>query len=794
MPSFRQITIVALTALTLVSCRRDPNIAKKRYVESGDKYFSRGRFNEAGIQYQNAVKIDPRYGLAYFKLAEVNLKAKPSSADSAVRNFRKAIELLKGNQAYQEEYQQAMVTLSDLYLVYANNDTQLLDEVKGYCDQLFKKDPNSFDAFRLTGDRNLARFKQAAEAGNSSALEGLLDAAMENYRKAEAVKPNDPGVAMQIGLVLRQQKRYAEAEPYFRKVIEQNKTASSAYLNLYRIYMTEGKTADGEQLLKQGVQNNPTNPEYLERLAYHYGALGRRDDMVSVLQQIKAHAKDWDGAYQLVGNFYVRINDTESALREYREAVVKDPKHKAGYQHSIIEVLMRQGKRAEAAEMNSQILKENPRDPDAKSLAASFLLDQGDVNKAISELQAVVTSAPDNAVAHYQLGRAYLASGRSDSREAARQQFEKAIQLRRDMITPRLGLAYLQVMHNEYQLALDSVQEILKLDPGSVNARLIESQALLGLKKYGDSDTLLSTLLKNNPSSPEVYYQAGMSALTQGKLKEAAAAFLRSYELNPANPRGLVGLVQTDIQAGKPEDAMVLLQTESKKQPNRMDIQLLMGVTAQQEGKYSDALTYFNRVLNGLDKKSRTRANLYMQIADTYRRQGDRDNSIVNLMKARDIVPDNETVLASLGLVLDQAGRKPDARRAYEACLKVDPNNTLVLNNLAYLMAETNAELDVALNYAQKAKGLDPNLAEVSDTYGWILLKKGLAEQAIPVFRDLVSKVPADSTYHYHLAMAYSQKMDTKNANEELREALKHSPSKDEQQRIQELLVRLSGR
>ena len=792
MPSYRRLVIVVLTASVLVSCKRDPQTAAKHYMESGNKYFDHGNYNAAGIQYQNAAKILPKFGPAHYKLGLVALKLKPPAFLSAVGQFRRAVDLLEKDQAYQDEYRQSMIRLSELYIGLAWKDQPLMVQVEGWCDELLKADPKSFDAFRLLGDLHSRRSSEVAKAGNSPEAE--LNESLKNYRLAEGVKPNDEVVALQIGRVLFQQQHYAEAESYFRKVININKANFQAYGNLYLLYMAQKNYNGAEQVLKEAAQKNPKDARYLERLAFHYGSLGRREDMVNTLQQIKTHVKDWDGVYQLVGDFYLRINDTESAMREYREAIVKDPQHKTAYQHSIIEVLMRQGKKAEAAEMNSQVLKENPKDNDAKSLAAQFLLDQGDVNKALTDLQAVVTSDPTNAVAQYQLGRAYVESGKPDSREAARQHFEKAIQLRQDMIGPRLGLASLQVMHNEFQAALDSVQEILKLDPGSVNARLIESQALLGLKKFGDSDTLLAGMLKNNPSSPDVYYQAGINAITQGKLQDAKTAFLRSYELNPANPRGLVGIVQTDIQGGKPDDAMILLQAESKKQPNRLDIQLLLGVTAEQEGKYNDALTYFNRVLNGLDKKSKTRADIYMQIADTYRRQGDLSNAVANMMKAREIVPDNESVLASLGLALDQAGRKPEARQVYEATLKVNPNNVLVLNNLAFLMAETNADLELALSYAQKAKGLSPNLAEISDTYGWILLKKGMAEQAIPVFKALTVSTPAHSTYHYHLAIAYSQKSDVKDATDEAREALRHSPPKEEQQRIEELLGKLGGR
>ena len=495
----------------------------------------------------------------------------------------------------------------------------------------------------------------------------------------------------------------------------------------------------------------------------------------------------------MVGDFYLRIGDTESALREYREGIQKDPKRKSTYQHDIIQVLLRQGKRAEAAEVNNEILKENPKDADARSLSATFLLEQGDVNSALTQLQAVVTTSPDNAVAHFELGRAFMASGRPDAWQSARQQFEKSISLQPNLLQPRLGLAELQVMHGEYDAALDSVQTVLQKDPGNVNAKVIQSQALLGQKKFGDTDNLLAGMLKSNPSSPDVYYQIGTAALAQGKLQDAEKAFQRAYELNPANPKSLLGVVESEIQQGQPDKAMSILQAEAKKAPNRQDLLLLMGTTAQREGKFQDSLTYFNRVLSGIDKKSKVRADLYLQIAETYRRAGDRDNAILNLQKAREILPENEIVLAGLGVVMDQAGRRTEARQAYEACLAVNPNNAEVLNNLAYLMAESNADLDVALNHAQKAKGLSPNTPEISDTYGWILLKKNLVEQAIPVFQDLVNRVPTNSSYRYHLAKAYAQKGDTAKASAELREALKHSPPHAEQQEIQDMLSRIGG-
>ena len=132
-----------------------------------------------------------------------------------------------------------------------------------------------------------------------------------------------------------------------------------------------------------------------------------------------------------------------------------------------------------------------------------------------------------------------------------------------------------------------------------------------------------------------------------------------------------------------------------------------------------------------------------------------------------------------------------EAKQVYEATLKLDPNNGVALNNLAFLIAENGGDLDDALTKAVRAKQLLPGMAEVSDTLGWIYLKKNLSDNAIEIFKDLVSKQPNQSTFHYHLAMALQQKGDRSRALEQLKEALKYNPPKEEKDKIQQMIGRL---
>jgi Flp pilus assembly protein TadD len=185
--------------------------------------------------------------------------------------------------------------------------------------------------------------------------------------------------------------------------------------------------------------------------------------------------------------------------------------------------------------------------------------------------------------------------------------------------------------------------------------------------------------------------------------------------------------------------------------------------------------------------------DIYLRIGESYRRKGDSNGAVQALQKAHECLPDDTRVLSTLALVLDGAGRRPEAMQVYEATLKLDPSNAVALNNLAFLLAETGGDLDDALTKAQRAKQLLPNLHEISDTLGWIYMKKNLSDQAIDTFKELVSKEPFISTYHFHLGMAYSQKGDKTKALDQLREALKCNPLKEEKEKIQRMIEGLGS-
>ena len=123
--------------------------------------------------------------------------------------------------------------------------------------------------------------------------------------------------------------------------------------------------------------------------------------------------------------------------------------------------------------------------------------------------------------------------------------------------------------------------------------------------------------------------------------------------------------------------------------------------------------------------------------------------------------------------------------------LGVDPNDGKALQRRAAELSQESGDLDQALACAQRAASLLPEAGEVSDTLGWIYLKKGQTDEAVEVLKALVEREPDTSTYQYHLGMALIGKGDRTNARTALENALLFS--KTERPDIQALLLALDG-
>jgi tetratricopeptide (TPR) repeat protein len=144
---------------------------------------------------------------------------------------------------------------------------------------------------------------------------------------------------------------------------------------------------------------------------------------------------------------------------------------------------------------------------------------------------------------------------------------------------------------------------------------------------------------------------------------------------------------------------------------------------------------------DSLEKASAQAIELFPSQAECYLYNGVANMQLNNHAKAalslKDglsfIVDDNKQKLDFLRILADvyntlKAYEKSD--KAFDEALKIDPDNTYVLNNYAYYLSLRNSDLEKAEKLAGRAITIQPNERNYLDTYGWVLYKQRKYDEA----------------------------------------------------------------
>jgi tetratricopeptide (TPR) repeat protein len=583
--------------------------------------------------------------------------------------------------------------------------------------------------------------------------------------------------------------RFPEAEKIANEMIAKDKTFTNIYDWLYVKYTGMNEPGKAESAWKQKVQNNPKQPFFIVQLAGHYFLVNRKDEMTKTLQQILDNPADFPLGRAQVGDFYMRTRDIDSAVKHYEEGLrtQTSASQKATYQKRLFETLIIRGRKQEALDLVTTVLKDNPKDNDAIAMRASLWVQDGSKEKvqaAISELNSVIVRSPENVVLRYNLGRAYLSKG---DVEPARIQFQEAIKYKADFTPARLGLAQLHLAKSEFTKAMQAAEEILAYEPQNVTALMIRTSSRMGLGDLPTARQELTTVLAAQPNFPDALFQMGILNFQEKKYKDAEANFLHLMKTSPNDPRGLVGRVETLAGSDRYDEAIQLLNDELAKNPDRSFYRLTLANVAVRAQKYDIAVNNYKKLL----EKNTGNFDVQLRFAEALRRKGNIEEAIKEFHKARELNPNDSTAYVHLALLYEGTGRTKEARPLYEQILKLDPDNAIALNNLAFVLAETGGDLDMALTMAQRAKAKFPAELNVTDTLGWVYIKKNLSDQAVKLFSELVQKDANNPIFRYHFAVALAQKGDKGSAKRECERALQNKPSRDDEAKIRELLSRI---
>jgi len=66
----RATVCILLVLMALSGCSRDPKIKRDKYFASGQKYLDNKKYEEASIQFRNALRIDKEHVPSYLGIAQ----------------------------------------------------------------------------------------------------------------------------------------------------------------------------------------------------------------------------------------------------------------------------------------------------------------------------------------------------------------------------------------------------------------------------------------------------------------------------------------------------------------------------------------------------------------------------------------------------------------------------------------------------------------------------------------------------------------------------------------------------
>ena len=759
---------VGLLALGIgmVGCRSSET-RNRGLLETGNKYYNSGKYREASLIYRKLLQKDARYGEAYYRLALTDLRQ--GQIPSAIRSFRRACELQPNNE-------DAHVKLGDLHLaIYLANPQKNKAQLKEFselADTMLKRNPKSYDGLRLRGYQNLG--------------EGKVKDAITAFSQANAIKPDQPGLVLVLAQAMAGDNRGEESEKLVRSLLEREKAFGPGYDYLYVQYLRLQRLPEAEAVLKLKIANNPKSSDYILQMADFFMRLRKTAEMRATLEKITSNSQDFPNGWMLVGDYFYRVRDFEQALSHFQKGVQSQPDKKLAYEKRIVECLVAQDKRAEAVKLAQSLTESYPGDPEAKALRAALRLQSShrrEVQTAITELQSAVTRLPENAVIRFRLGEALLSKGEMDQ---ARLQFEEAVKLRPGYLAPKYALGQIYLSKKDYPKASALAEEVLAFSPVSVQARLLRASALIGMGDRPKARTALEELLKIDAKvSQAAFLLAGLDLVEQ-RYQQAEEGFRLAYTATPPDLRGLQGLVEVYMAQNKAPQAQKLVEDEIRKSPDSMSLRMALASVAMRTKQFDVAIREYSTIR---DRAPNAPEN-HFSLGEAYRLAGKYTEAAASFQKVRDLAPNDPTGPMYLALVFEATGERTKAKPLYEQVLKLAPDNIIALNNLAFLLAESIENLDQALSYAQRAKQQQPQNLDVADTLGWIYIRKNLSDQAIDIFRDLVTKRPEHVTWRYHLAMALYQKGDKPRARKELEAALKNGPNKEEEGKIRDLLAK----
>ena len=204
-----------------------------------------------------------------------------------------------------------------------------------------------------------------------------------------------------------------------------------------------------------------------------------------------------------------------------------------------------------------------------------------------------------------------------------------------------------------------------------------------------------------------------------------------------------LALTKLLLQRGRIDEMQAQLDVLAREAPENAEVLLLQAAQAHESNDKATAVQFAQR------------AQAARPTTQTTLALGSYQESAGNAGGAQEVYrqwlkenPDDSTI--RMKLAFDTMDKPSEAQKQYEEILARNPRNVVALNNLAWILR--NSDPEQSLEYARKAGGLAPNNAAILDTLAVVELKNGNIEKASRSIERALEKAPEQPSMLFHRA------------------------------------------
>jgi tetratricopeptide (TPR) repeat protein len=658
------------------------------------------------------------------------------------------------------------------------------DLMSFYAEYISESEPNRALALRQSLQENtpsmrnallLARLatrlaKNNADVQRRQALFGMAEKALEQ------AKTYDP-------LNLAVLDSYAE---YYRQTGQEEKaeqllTTTKESQLLWRHYVRAGRFEDARKVLEQSYEANPKDVNALKGLLFLAERAGDKKSVAKYAEGLLS-AEDAADNYLLAIQTYLNtglVNEAKQKLASFQEKYSTD-----GRGLLLGAWLdMKEGRMKEALELINKRLENDQSDATAWRLRGQINLALAEQDQAIMDLKHS-KNLLDAAATRVLLARAYLMAGRN---EDAITELKSIIEDPQAPDEARNMLEQIYTSSGRVEALKDFYVKLLEQLPESVYWHKRAAGLAGSNGDFAQAEQLYDIALQKSKEQGKAdadalggYLRALMSAGKMDKLFEEAGKYIDG---NLA-PVAYFRMAEGKMKLGDRATAVQYCKKAVDKASNNTALQVFaLEKTTELLGQ-QEVEQICSQKLAAEPDSFATNWAMY----NLCRIKGDYNKAMEYIDKCLKITATDQVrwleIMTQKATVLILAYTKTSdnnylkgAIQSYESLLGKVPNNTNILNNLAYLLAENNQDLDKALEYAKRTYELMPDEPSYLDTYALVLYKNGKYSEAVQFGQAAIQlyesqRTPVPSEAYEHLGQAHEKLGEVSQASAAYKQAL----------------------